>query len=242
MWTGLWLAVALLGCGRRNFDAIGDAGPGGDAADAPDGATVCSGTFCDDFDRPPPAPTGWDGMSTNTTGTATITPMGTLLITLPGTGDGAFLIKDLPAASSKVTISFRIKYTSTAPGIAEVDLVQLRWNMPLAGCTSEGFYLVRDSTGPFDLQETYAGCGGNVNTGLVDLANSGFHTVKMTITLGTVPTAHIQVAIDTATPVEVTAAHAIPSSTMRLSLGGGAVRDVTTPFSIEYDDLQIQVQ
>jgi hypothetical protein len=241
VWTWSWLAVALLGCGRHNFDAIGDAGPGGgDATDAPDGATAC--TFCDDFDRPPPAQDGWNGMSTNNNGTVTVTPMGTLLVTLPATGDGSFLIKDLPAASSKVTIAFRIKYTSTAPGIAEVDLVQLRWNMAAAGCTNEGFYLVRDSTGPFDLQETYSGCGTNVNTGLVDLANSGFHSVKLTITLGTVPAAHIQVAIDTGTPFEITVAHAIPSATMELSLGGGAVRDLTTPFSIEYDDLQIQVQ
>jgi hypothetical protein len=234
----LCVAIALVGCGRRNFDEIGDGGPG--AGDAPDSGAGC--TFCDDFDRPPPPQQGWNGMSTNSNGTVTITPMGTLLVTLPATGDGAFLIQNLPAATSKVTVAFRIKYTSTAPGTAEIDLVQLRWTMPTGGCTTEGFFLVRDGTGPFDLQETYSGCGTNVDTGLVDLANSGFHTVKMTITLGAMGAAHIQVAIDALTPFEVTAAHAIPSSTMTLSLGGSAVRNLTVPFAIEYDDLVVQVQ
>jgi hypothetical protein len=234
----LWLAVALVGCGRRHFDELGDAAPGSN--DATDAAPTC--TFCDDFNRPPPAPDGWDGMSSNSNGTVTVTSMGTLLVTLPASGDGAFLLKDLPAATSAVKIAFRIKYTSTAPGSAEVDLVQLRWNMPTAGCTYQGFYLVRDSTGPFNLQETYTGCDTNVNTGLVDLANSGFHLVEMTIELGALNTAHIQVVIDGGTPTEVNAAHVIPSSTVRLSLGGGAVGGVTTPFSIEYDDLVVQVQ
>jgi hypothetical protein len=233
----LWVAVALLGCGRRNFDPLADGGPG-----APDGSAGCGSTFCDDFDRLPPVSEGWDGMSSNNNATIKLSSMGTLVINLPADGDGAFLIKNLPAATSLVTIAFRIKYASTSPGTAEVDLVQLRWDTAAAGCASEGFFLVRDSTGPFDLQETYTGCGGNVNTALVDLANTGFHSVKMTIMLGAVPAAHIRVAIDALAPFEITAAHAIPSSTMTLSLGGAAVRDVTTPFSIEYDDLAIQVQ
>ncbi|MEO7091987.1 MAG: hypothetical protein ABI175_01975 [Polyangiales bacterium] len=238
--TWLCLAIALVGCGRHNFDELSDAEPGGDS---PDGASACSTTFCDDFDRPPPATDGWDGMRSGTNGTVTVTPTGTLLITLPATGDSAFLIKHLPAPTSKMTIAFRIKYTSAAPGIAEVDLVQLHWDMPTAGCASEGFYLVRNSTGPFDLQETYTGgCGTNVNTELVDLANSGFHDVKMTLSLGVQSVAHIQVLIDALPPYEVTAAHPIPSSTVRLEIGGGAVRDVTTTFTVEYDDLVIEVQ
>ncbi len=236
----LWAVVALVGCGRRNFDGIRDADPG--ERDATDSAAVCMSTFCDDFDRPPPAGTGWDLTNTSANGTVVITSMGTLLVTLPASGDGAFLVKNLPAVTSSVRVAFRIKYTSSAPGIAEVDLVQLRWTTPAAGCTSQGFYLVRDSTGPFDLQETYAGCGANVNTALVDLANNGFHSVAMTITIGALGTAHIQGAIDAAISFDVMAAHPIPSSTMQLSLGGGAVRDVTTVFSIEYDDLSIQVQ
>ncbi|MBL0217513.1 MAG: hypothetical protein IPQ07_27020 [Myxococcales bacterium] len=195
-------ALVLAGCGRQNFDPLRDGDVGGtdaaDALDAADAAAACT-TFCDNFDRTTPPQTGWDIKTTSGAGTSVIAN-GQLQITLPATGDGTFLVTTLPAATSRVRIAFKIAYTSTAPGIAEVDLVQLRWDLPLAGCTSEGFYLVRDSTGPFDLQETYAGCGANVNTAFVDLANSGLHAVVMTITLGALNTAKIEVAIDNGTP------------------------------------------
>ncbi len=235
----------LASCGRQNFDPLRDgdvdAPDTSDASDASADASPACTTFCDNFDRTTPPQTGWD-TRTNTGASTVGIASGQLQITLPATGDGAFLVKALPAATTQVRIAFKISYGSTTPGIAEIDLVQLRWEIPAGGCSSEGFYLVRNSTGPFDLQQTYAGCGANVDTALVDLANSGLHVVVMTITLGPLNTAKIEVAIDGGAPTTVMAAHAIPSSSMSLGVGAGAVRDVTTPWEIRYDDLSVDVQ
>lgn len=241
-----WLLAGLVlaSCGRRNFEPLRDGSVVDDALDAPgavDASPACTVTFCDNFDRTGAVTGGWD------VGTVAGSPMamltnGQLQIILDAVGDSRFLVKSLPAPTTFVRVAFEISYTSATPGIAEIDLVQLRWNTPAPGCTSQGFYLVRNSTGPFDLQETYAGCSANVDTALVDLANSGLHTVEMTVVLGALNAARIEVSIDHATPTTVVAAHPIPSSTLQLGLGAGAVRDVTTPWDIRYDNLTVDVQ
>ena len=235
MWCGLAVVVALAGCGRRDFDAL----TGRDAGIEID-APSCPHSFCDDFDRITPASAGWNGMSNTGNGTLTLAG-GVLVVTIPTNGDSAFLTALLPVATASVRIAFRISYTS-AMNAGEIDLVQLRWDTPTPGCSLEGVFLVHDSTGPFDLQETYSGCGtGNVDTPLVDLSNTGFHDVVMTITLGPLGTAHIRVVIDHGPPTDVVAAHPIPSSSSSLNIGAGAVYNVTSAWDIRYDDLTIDV-
>lgn len=109
-----------------------------------------------------------------------------------------------------------------------------------------GFYLVRDGTEPFDAQETDANgtCTGNVNHAYAILDNTGLHDVKMTITLGAKGVATAQVEIDGMLQTPVTTVNeAVISSTLSLSVGGSAVRNVATnaTWTVTYDDLYVDI-
>ena len=104
-----WWCVALVlaGCGRQNFDPLRDGDVGvPDGPNGSDAAATCT-TFCDNFDRTTPPQTGWDTRTTSGAGSAVVAN-GQLQITIPATGDGTFLVKTLPAATSRVRISFEI--------------------------------------------------------------------------------------------------------------------------------------
>jgi hypothetical protein len=240
------LALATIACGRYRFDPLAE-GQSGDAA--PDASAACAHTFCDDFDRPGPIEAGWD--STANSGAAmlvlaadaSVSAPQSFLLSLPAPQlEGGFLVKQLPAATTSARIAFSVGYASTSLGTAEVDLVQLQWDVRPAACTSFGYYLVRDGTGPFDLQETYGGCGGNENTPLGDRGNSGFHAVVMVVTFGAIGTARVRVEIDGNLGVDKPTSHAIDPSSLTLRLGGGASRNMTAPWQIRYDDVIVDLQ
>ena len=247
------LLVTLAGCGRLGF---GETSPPSDgatdaSADAPGDTTLsCGHTFCDDFDRNTPLDTGWDRL--DNTGAAILEldgapPEGFFTVELPAPAlEGGFLVKNFapPVANGSVRIAFDIEYSSADPSLAEIDMIQLQWDTPPAPCTSFGFFLVRDGagTGPFNLQETYGGCGGNENTALEDLDNLPRRRIEMIVTLGAIGGAQVRVEIDGVPFVDKVVSHAVPPSPLTLRLGGGAVRDMSAPWKISYDNLEVDVQ
>jgi len=235
------ILVVAAACGRYRFDPLADPDGGIDTASA------CGHTFCDDFDRAPFL-TGWDAFDNTgaanlavSSETSTSAP-NAYLIELPAPQlEGGFLVKRFPTTTTSATIAFQIQYTSTTPGTAEIDLVQLLWDTLPAGCTSFGYILVRDGTGPFGLQETYGGCGGNEDTAFSALENLPFHPIVMTVTFGPVGTARVQVDVDGAR-IDKATSHAIDPSALTLRLGGGAVRDMSAPWLIRYDDVVVDLE
>lgn len=230
-------ALLLSACGRIWFD------PRDDAA-TPD-ADTCGHTFCDDFERAGLIEEGW-GLKL-ATGTATVdfieTTSKSLGVTLPMTAiEAALLRKNVGAATTRATLQLRMGYASTTPGTAEIDLVRLQWNTLPTGCSSFGYFLVRDGTGPFNLQETYGGCGGNVNDLLMNLDNTGMHAVKVDVTFGAIGTARITLAIDGTTVVDQATSHAIEPSEITLEIGGDAVRNMAAPWTFMYDDMLVDLQ
>ena len=237
------LVMGTIACGRYRFGPLADE-QSGDAAPG-----TCAHTFCDDFDRPGPLEAGWDSVANTGAATlalatdASVSAPQSFLLSLPAPQlEGGFLVKQLPTATTSARIAFRVGYASTNLGTAEVDLVQLQWDTRPTTCTSFGYYLVRDGTGPFDLQETYGGCGGNANTALPDLGNSGFHSVVMLVTFGAIGTARVRVEIDGNLAVDKPTSHAIDPSSLTLRLGGGASRNMTAPWQIRYDDVIVDLQ
>lgn len=84
------------------------------------------------------------------------------------------LRRAFPFASVSATVQLQMRYASTTPGSAEIDLVRLKWRTLPTGCTSFGYFLVRDGTGPFNLQETFVGCEFNVNNDHSNLDTTKF--------------------------------------------------------------------
>lgn len=245
----IWLlVVATTACGRYHFDPLADAdSEAGDAAG--DTIDVCPHTFCDDFDRAGPLAAGWDTVINTGAATLVLAPDASVsapqsfLLSLPAPQlEGGFLVKQFPQTATSARISFALSYASTTPGTAEIDLVQLQWDTLPGTCTSFGYFLIRDGTGPFDLQETYGGCGGNENTPFLDLENTGFHAIAMEVTFGAIGTAAVRVEIDGTTKVDKLTSHAIAPSSLTLRLGGGAVRDMSAPWDIRYDDVIVDLQ
>lgn len=236
------VAVALLatGCGRRNFDDLSDAGDvdGAVALDAPD-ATACAFTFCDDFSRSDVAQ-GWDTAG----GTGDVSVAGNqLTVTLDQTSESYFLERALPAPTTSVTVRMKLGYATTAAGInCEVDLARLTWDAGTCA-TPFGFYLVRDGTDQFNLQETNgnATCAGNRQNYVPEPA-PGLHDIVMTVTLGAAGVARIDATIDGATLAGRTTVQPVPSSTLKLAIGGVIVRNNAGTWTITYDDVVVDVQ
>jgi hypothetical protein len=256
-------ALLLAGCGRYRFDELergdathlGDTG-GGDTSG--DGDVNCGHTFCDDFDRAGPVEAGWDMQTTGgaVSGTAaivsdmSISAPQSMLVSLPTDGvnttSGTFLHKELPLATTKATIHVALSYATAMTSNTEADFVALQWNTLPAGCTAFGFYLVRDGTQPFNLQETYAGTGvctgGSVQNTNLNLDNAGFKDVLMEITFGPMGTAHLKLSIDGTPVVDKPATHPIDPSTLRLSLGAGVSRNGLTPWEVRFDDVYVDIE
>lgn len=128
--------------------------------------------------------------------------------------EASLLRRAFPMTTVRATIDLQLGYASATSGTAEIDLVRLKWRTLPAGCTSFGYFLVRDGTGPFNLQETYGGCGGNVNNVLSNLDNTGFHRVQLDITFGGIGSARarVKLVIDGAAVVDKATTHAIEPS------------------------------
>jgi hypothetical protein len=90
--------------------------------------------------------------------------------------------------------------------------------------------LPRARWGPFNLQETCAGCGGNVNNVLANLDDTGFHHVRLEVPFGAIGTVRVKLAIDGTTVVDEAPTHAIEPSEVELEIGGDAVRNMATPW------------
>lgn len=236
-----WLLAALLstGCGRWYFDPVTDAG---DAAAEPD-APSCVHTFCDDFNRATPVGTGWNGVDKVNDPVQEILN-GQYHIVVNDITDRAILDKLFPTVPTKLTLGFSLAYTNASPATPpdqEIDLVRVRWQTPPVGtCTSYGMYLVRDGTGPFNLQETYAGCGGNVNTAVRNLDNQPATNVQLAITFG--PPTRIRVALDGVEIIEKAAMHDAGPSAILVSIGTDVVRNVISDWDFRYDDVYVDVE
>jgi hypothetical protein len=236
--VALLVALSSGACGRVYFDPLADGSPD----TAPD-ADSCGHTFCDTFSRVDDVLDEWTALSIGAGGTPSLAA-GRFRVELPATGDSAFLEKEFPITAGKVTVHSRFSYASADPSTAEVDLIQLQWlDVPISGCSTYGAFLVRDgSVAPraFLLQETYDGCGANVNDGIVNLDNAGEHDVVMVVTLGD-PT-RITVDLDGTRVKDVMAAHAATPSRLRLRLGAGGSRDITALWTIEHDDVYVDLE
>jgi hypothetical protein len=239
--------VVVAGCGRRWFDPLDD----GVDAPAADVLASCGHTFCDDFDRAGPVESGWGALTNSglalpslTTARVVSAPQA-FLVELPGTSlESAYLVQSLPMATTSAVVSLQLDYTTTNVNDAEIDLVALNWDAPPAPCTSFGYYLVRDGTMSFNLQETYGGtgCAPSEQNYLPGLDNTGYHAIVMTVTFGAIGTARIKLDIDGTNVVDHTTSHAIPASTLTLRLGAGASRNVVAPWEFRFDDLLVDVQ
>lgn len=238
--------VVAAACGRLRFDVATDAAGARDDGDidTPD-ATVCASTFCDGFDRPDESQPGLGWDRTEGGGSPLIAVTGSqATFTLDATGDALYLVKSLPAPATSVTVSMRVGWTIDNPGTdCEVDLVALRWLSDTCA-TPFGYYLVRDGTNPFNLQETNgnATCTGNRQNYQSVLDNTGLHDVSMTATLGADGVARIQMVLDGTMVVDRTTVQDVPSAPLELWLGGGIVRNGAGTWTITYDDLVVDVQ
>lgn len=247
------LALLVLlgaGCGRWRFDELFDA----DAASNPDVivgsdvASSCGHTFCDDFDRAGPPEAGWD--TTTNSGQAVfslettnaISAPGKFRTHLPGTSlQSGFLVKQLPTVTSSVTVTVQLNIETTNVNDAEIDLLALNWDTVPSPCTGFGYYLVRDGTMQFNLQETYTNCGGNEQNYRPLLDNTGWHEIVMHVDVGDIGNAQIQLTIDGNLVVNHTTSHAIAASPLRLRIGAGASRNIVAPWDFDYDDLVVDV-
>jgi hypothetical protein len=242
------VVVASTGCGRKWFDPLADA-PDAPAADV---LASCGHTFCDDFDRNGPVEAGWDtvtnsGLAVPSLDTdSAISQPQAFLVQLPGTSlQSGFLVKQLPMAITSAVVSVQLRYDTSNVNDAEIDMLALNWDVPPAPCTPFGYYLVRDGTMNFNLQETYGGtgCAPSEQNYVPGLDNTGFHAVVMTVTFGAATTtARVKLEIDGIAVVDHTTSHAIPPSTLTLKLGAGASRNVVAPWEFRYDDLIVDVQ
>ena len=236
--------LALAACKYRFAPSDVDASLA-DGADT--GDPVCPVTFCDNFDRESSAETGWTTTQVNGNAVyslstlASVSAPKSLLVEFFAV-ETAYLIKSLPLATTSARVSLSLSYASTNPGTAEVDVVALRWDTLPAPCTSFGYYLVRDGTMPFDLQETYGGCGGNENTPLDILDNTGFHEIDMFVTFGPIGTARVRLDLDGVTRIDKLTSHAIAPSTVTLLVGGGPSRNVVAPWQVFIDDIEVDLK
>lgn len=225
------LLLALAACGRRDFDALGDGGRG----DAPLPADIgpCTHTFCADFTQPNAAE--WDSLDL-TNGGMGVTGSGTLTATIPATGDGAFVNKTFHATTS-ISIGFTLAYSTTGSNAdTELDLVQLVWATPLAGCTEQGYFLVKDGSGPIDLQETYLSCGANFDITYATLEGTGAHTFVLTITLGS-PARERLVFDGTTLTDNIPTQHDAPASDIHVRVGAAGVRNLDGTWTFVYSNL-----
>lgn len=237
------VVVLAAGCGRRRFDDLIDGAPGDvPVADAALDAKLCAHTFCDDFDRVGTVADGWDSLATAGTGQGAIMN-GQFLVTLGATGDSAYLIRQFPAPTTSLTIGMKIGYAVTNAGTdCEVDLARINWNM--GTCLPFGFYLVRDGTGPFNLQETNGNmaCSGNRNNYFTNLDNTGLHDVKLTITLGAANVATAAIEIDGTPEPTITTVRDVVSSTLRIAVGAVVVRNLASAWTVTYEDVYVDIQ
>lgn len=235
------IAVVASACGRYQFEPRDDASAPLDGPDI-DTSASCLSTFCEDFstDMGLLQPPRWDQSAGGGAGMLGVAN-GQLTVTLPGTGDSSFLVKTLPAPTTSVTIRMRISYATTNVGTdCEIDLVQLTF---ASGCAIPfGFYLVRDGTGPFNLQETNgnATCSANRNNYFSVLENTGPHDVKLTIGVGSPGNAAL--FLDGAEVYNRATLQPVPSTPMTLGLGGGIIRNAAAAWTITYDDVIIDVK
>jgi hypothetical protein len=256
VFAGILVVVANGGCGRVWFEPLTDSGGAMGSADAEavdlDVLPSCGHTFCDDFDRGGPVEAGWDTITNSglavpsLTTDRVITAPQAFLVQLPGTSlESTYLVKQLPMTTTTAVIAVQLDYTTTNVNDAEIDLIALNWDSPPAPCTTFGYYLVRDGTMQFNLQETYGGtgCAPSEQNYLPALDNTGYHALVMTVTFGAAnSTARIALSIDGTTVIDHTTSHAIPASTLTLRLGAGASRNVVAPWEFRYDDLTVDLQ
>jgi len=235
----VWL-LALAGCGRVGFGASPDA--------SPDAAPSCGHTFCDDFARTAPLEGPWD--SAMLLGGSLSLDGDRLLAQAAGNLDRAFLLKLLPLASTSIHFEADIKLETGMDG--EIDLVQLHWHDLPAFCTAGGafgYFLVRDSTGKMEIQETYVGCNGAGNKNdvipVTTFPPSGpdvAHHVQIDVMLGAVNSAHVRVQVDALLGVDATiSSYDVLPSTIELHLGVPGVSAPTAPWAIHFDNVVVDI-
>lgn len=243
------MATLLAGCGRLHFDELADAR----SSDAFD----CGHTFCDNFDRPGPPEATWDSVDASSIASAALvqdqvtSPPSSLLITLPVDNVTPVahytLLHHLPVATSTIVVDLQMAYATASTMNTEADLVSLHWTSLPAGCTDFGYNLVRDGTGPFNLQETYlgTGCGpaaSNVDHYNVMLDNQPLTHVRLEITLGAQGTAHLKLDVGaSAGVVDVVAANPIPASATDLGIGLFVDRNGRATWFTRYDDVLVDI-
>jgi hypothetical protein len=232
--------MAVAGCGRLNFESRED-----DAAiDAPVAPVRCGGalhTFCDDFDRASPAADGWL-QSVTTGGTlelsmeGAVSPPKSLHSSLRFPLTGVTYLATQVSAQTSAHVELDVQLEATDVG-GEVDLVALLWLTPPAPCTSFGYILVRDRTGIMVMQETYVGCGGNLDDNLT--VPAGVHHIAFDLAFAA---SHLTVSIDGVMQVDKTVSHAIPAGALELRVGMPGAQDTTAPWEVSYDNVVVDTQ
>lgn len=226
----------MAGCGRLAFDERGD---------GVDGPVGCGHTFCDDFDRTTPVDTGWSSLDTTAGGTGAI-DTNQLLLTVPTMtptmeiGSAVLEVKVPGTFTTHASVELDLAMATTTVMNTEVDLVRLAWDIPPAGCTTFEFVLVRDGTGPFNLQETYdAGCvtGGNIEHFNIDLLNKPIAKIRLEVDSSRTLT----LAVDGVEIVREVAAHAVTPSSLTLGIGANVVRNGQTPWMVRYDNVVVDL-
>jgi hypothetical protein len=238
----LTLVLVSGGCGRVDFDPLRD------GATTVDGTAACTHTFCDDFDRTTPPVTGWssDVASDGTLvidDTTSVSAPSSLRVDAPLPGPASmFLVEDLPGmASAAIHVEFELAVGQRDDG-AEVDLMQLTWLPAPPPCTLFGYFIVKDDTGPMELQETFSGCGAaNSNDTFPFGIADGFHHVAIDISLGAQAATRLHVAIDGTTVVDKPADRDVPASALELRLGEGT-RTPSVEWIVHYDDVIVDLE
>jgi hypothetical protein len=229
------------------IDVAGDVSIDAEAGAPANFCLDASHTFCDTFDRPPPVAQGWT-QSLLLQGTLDLLDAGISLpnaleaVLEPDAGK-AFLSELLPTATSSVHLGFWLSMDGTTKDAGpEVDLAHIEWNVPPgdAGCTTYGFYIVRDSTGPVVLQETYAGCASNKNTPLPKF-NIGWHHVDLDVDYAN--GGSVTVLFDGTSIGPPIKPVAPPSqSTLTLRIGGVSSRSLPAEWKVLFDDVVADVK
>ncbi len=226
-------------CGRIDFDPRSDG-----ALDA----AGCQHTFCDAFDDSGALGATWTSISDpddilsldETTG---VSPPASFHVAFPPTVDAMDSLEVAlgPTAITSVRYAFDYELVTT-DSTAEIDLAQLHWLTLPSACTDLGFFIVRTRAlmpPALVMQETYTGCGGNIDDPLPTTA--GFHHFEITVTLGTAGNARIGVLVDGVTAVDRAIPVDVPSSLVTFSLGAPHIQDAEQAWDMHYDNVAIDV-
>lgn len=231
------LALGGAACGRLRFD--------GENPDAVTGPCSQPHTFCDQFDREGNVDDGWDGVvapsptTVRLSSSNSVSAPNSLQVDFADLRAGA-LTKRLGSWQSLIRIEFDLAVQLGGPPDAEIDVLQLDWDVVPPNCLGWGFYLVRASTGELAFQETYLNCPGVTYNPLTSIDDGRFHHVVFTIS--GVSNTQVVVVVDGTTYFSGSPMQTPQLSSLTLHFGAPNLIGVNAPSTVWLDNLTVDIE